>query len=147
MKKQVLIFIIVSLLLLTSCGTVKPNPTAKPTAAPTPTDAPATADPSPSASEGITDEALSDFMKKYDADDAVVDMLLPLKALLISEEEFVSIFSVGGIVKETIIPRTSVAKIEKTEIPGADMTTVKITDKTGADFQITLTPDDAAKVE
>ena len=71
---------------------------------------------------------------------------IPQQALLVGEESFVKLLVLEGITGETVIPRDSIARIEKTEIPGVGMVTVKIVDRTGNEISDTLTPEDAAKV-
>ena len=96
---------------------------------------------------GIPAETLKECMEKYGAETAVIDMLIPEQALLIAKDRFVKILVLDGITGETVLPRDSVARIEKTAIPGLDMVTVKIVDKTGKELAITLTGEDADKVE
>ena len=96
--------------------------------------------------EGISDEFLAEYKEKHNASVAVIDMLIPQQALLVGEENFVKLLVLEGITGETVVPRDSVARIEKTEIPGVGMVTVKIVDRTGKEISVTLTPEDAAKV-
>ena len=94
----------------------------------------------------ISDELLAEYKAKHNASVAVIDMLIPQQALIQGDESIVKLLVLEGITGETVIPRDSVARIEKTEIPGAGMVTVKIVDKTGKELSFTLTPEDAAKV-
>lgn len=96
--------------------------------------------------EGISEEVLSEYKAKHHASVAVIDMLIPQQALILGDESIVKLLVLEGITGETVIPGDSVARIEKTEIPGAGMVTVKIVDKTGKEISFTLTPEDAAKV-
>ncbi len=96
--------------------------------------------------EGISDELLSEYKARHHASVAVIDMLIPQQALLVGDESYVKLLDLEGITNETVIPRDFIARIEKTEIPGAGMVMVKIVDKTGKEISFTLTPEDAAKV-
>ena len=96
--------------------------------------------------EGISDEFLAEYKEKYNASVAVIDMLIPQQALLVGDESLVKLLVLEGITGETVIPRDSVARIEKTELAGTNMVIVKIVDKTGKELSFTLTPEDAAKV-
>ena len=96
--------------------------------------------------EAISSETLAEYKAKHNASVAVIDMLIPQQALVLGDESIVKILVLNGITNETVVPRDSIARIEKTEIPGAGMVTVKIVDKTGKEISFTLTPEDAAKV-
>ena len=96
--------------------------------------------------ETISDEVLSEYKAKHNVSVAVIDMLIPQQALLVGDESLVKLLVLEGITNETVIPGDSVARIEKTEIPGTGMVMVKIVDKTGKEISFTLTPEDAAKV-
>ena len=96
--------------------------------------------------EAISSETLAEYKAKHNASVAVIDMLIPQQALILGDESIVKLLVLEGITGETVIPRDSVARIEKTEIPGVGMVTVKIVDKTGKEISFTLTPEDAVKV-
>ena len=96
--------------------------------------------------EGISDEFLAEYKEKYNASVAVIDMLIPQQALLVGDESLVKLLVLEGITGETVIPRDSIARIEKTELTGTSMVIVKIVDKTGKEISFTLMPEDAAKV-
>lgn len=96
--------------------------------------------------EGISDEFLAEYQEKHNTSVAVIDVLIPQQALLVGDESFVKLIVLEGITGETVILRDSVARIEKTEIPGVGMVTVKIVDRTGKEISVTLTPEDAEKI-
>ncbi len=96
--------------------------------------------------EGISGEFLAEYKEKYNASVALIDMLIPQQALLVGDESLVKLLVLEGITGETVIPRDSIARIEKTELTGTNMVIVKIVDKTGKEISFTLTPEDAAKV-
>ncbi len=96
--------------------------------------------------EGISGEFLAEYKEKYNASVALIDMLIPQQALLVGDESLVKLLVLEGITGETVIPRDSIARIEKTELTGTNMVIVKIVDKTGKEISFTLAPEDAAKV-
>ena len=96
--------------------------------------------------EGISDELIAEYKEKYHASVAVIDMLIPQQTLLVGDESFVKLLVLEGIAGETVIPRDSIARIEKTELTGTSMVIVKIVDKTGKEISFTLMPEDAAKI-
>ena len=99
----------------------------------------------PSGSPATPVEVPSEYIDRYKADVIVYDMLIPNKALLIGETDVVCLLMLEGITTETVIPRESIARTEKTEVSG--MVVVKIVDRTGKEISMTLTPEDAGKVE
>ena len=96
--------------------------------------------------EGISDEFLAEYKGKYHASVAVIDMLIPQQALLVGDKSFVKLLVLEGVTGETVIPRDSIARIEKTALAGTNMVIVKIVDKAGKELSFTLMPEDAAKV-
>lgn len=138
-----LVFVVTAIALLSSCqqDNAVSNRSADPDAS-----VGSTAEISVLQTEGISDEFLAEYKEKYHASVVVIDMLIPQQALLVGDESFVKLLVLEGIAGETVIPRDSIARIEKTELAGTNMLIVKIVDKTGKEFSFTLAPEDAAKI-
>ena len=144
-KKSIIVLFIGLVMVLSACNQIGSNSSEEPATNSTAILS-STESGSADLSRGITSELLSEYKTKHHASVAVIDMLIPQQALILGDESIVKLLVLEGITGETVIPRDSIARIEKTEIPGVGMVTVKIVDRTGKEISVTLTPEDAATV-